>query len=57
MRSRVLANLGFLLQIAGILTILPIAVGLYFNETGAVDFTAFGVHRVSFMRVSYERVV
>jgi trk system potassium uptake protein TrkH len=34
MRSRVLANLGFLLQIAGILTILPIAVGLYFNETG-----------------------
>ncbi|MCJ7425230.1 hypothetical protein MUP01_13330 [Candidatus Bathyarchaeota archaeon] len=33
MRSRILANLGFLLQITGILTVLPIAVGLYFNET------------------------
>jgi len=32
MGSRILANLGFLLQIAGILTILPIGVGLYFNE-------------------------
>jgi len=29
----ILANLGFLLQIAGSLTIVPIAVGLYFNET------------------------
>jgi trk system potassium uptake protein TrkH len=33
MRSRVFANLGFLLQIAGLLTILPVGVGLYFNET------------------------
>ena len=32
MGSRILANLGFLLQITGILTILPIGVGLYFNE-------------------------
>ncbi len=36
MSSRVLANLGFLLQIAGLLTLLPIGVGLYFNETQAV---------------------
>jgi len=33
MRSRIFANLGFLLQIAGLLTILPIGVGLYFAET------------------------
>lgn len=32
MRSRILANLGFLLQIAGLLTVLPIIVGLYYNE-------------------------
>ena len=36
MTSRFYANLGFLLQIAGVLTILPIAVGLYFEETEAV---------------------
>jgi trk system potassium uptake protein TrkH len=33
MNQRILANLGFLLQIAGLLTILPIAIGFYFNET------------------------
>ena len=33
MRSRIFANLGFLLQIAGVLTVLPIAIGLYFDET------------------------
>ena len=33
MRRPILANLGFLLQIAGLLTVVPIAVGLYFNET------------------------
>jgi trk system potassium uptake protein TrkH len=33
MRSRIFANLGFLLQIAGLLTVLPIGIGLYFNET------------------------
>src|SRR3972149_10269029 len=33
MRSRIFANLGFLLQIAGLLTILPIGIGFYFNET------------------------
>lgn len=33
MRSRIFANLGFLLQIAGLLTVLPIIIGLYFNET------------------------
>ncbi len=32
MGSRILANLGFLLQITGLLTILPIGVGLFFNE-------------------------
>jgi trk system potassium uptake protein TrkH len=32
MSSRIFANLGFLLQIAGLLTILPISIGLYFNE-------------------------
>ena len=36
MSSRIYANLGFLLQISGLLTILPIAVGLYFEETQAV---------------------
>jgi trk system potassium uptake protein TrkH len=32
MSSRIFANLGFLLQIAGLLTLLPIGIGLYFNE-------------------------
>jgi trk system potassium uptake protein TrkH len=36
MRSRIFANLGFLLQIAGLLTILPIGIGLYFNEIQSV---------------------
>jgi trk system potassium uptake protein len=36
MRKRLFANLGFLLQIAGLLTILPITVGLVFDETQAV---------------------
>jgi trk system potassium uptake protein len=30
------ANLGFLLQISGILTVLPIGIGLYYNETRAL---------------------
>ncbi|MCW3984607.1 MAG: hypothetical protein NWE96_11570 [Candidatus Bathyarchaeota archaeon] len=33
MNQRILANLGFLLQTAGLLTILPIGVGFVFNET------------------------
>ena len=33
MSQRILANLGFLLQIAGLLTIFPIVIGFYFNET------------------------
>lgn len=32
MYKHILANLGFLLQIAGLLTVLPILVGLYLNE-------------------------
>jgi trk system potassium uptake protein TrkH len=36
MGSRILANLGFLLQITGLLTILPIGTGLYFNEIESV---------------------
>jgi trk system potassium uptake protein TrkH len=36
MRSRIFANLGFLLQIAGLLTVLPIGVGLYFDEIQTV---------------------
>src|SRR4030067_3154328 len=36
MSNRIYANLGVLLQIAGLLTVLPIAVGLYFEETHAV---------------------
>jgi trk system potassium uptake protein TrkH len=36
MSKRIFANLGFLLQIAGLFTILPIGIGLYFNETQAV---------------------
>jgi len=30
------ANLGFLLQISGILTVLPIGIGFYYNETQAI---------------------
>ena len=33
MNQRILANLGFLLQTAGLLTLLPIAVGFIYNET------------------------
>ncbi len=33
MNQRILANLGFLLQTAGLLTLLPIGVGFYFSET------------------------
>jgi trk system potassium uptake protein len=33
MSQRILANLGFLLQIAGLLTVFPIAIGFYYNET------------------------
>jgi len=33
MNQRILANLGFLLQTAGLLTLLPIGVGFVFNET------------------------
>ncbi len=36
MSKRIFANLGFLLQISGILTILPIVLGLVYNETQAV---------------------
>jgi len=36
MRSRIFANLGFLLQIAGLLTVLPIGIGLHFNESKAL---------------------
>jgi len=36
MSNRISANLGFLLQIAGLLTVLPIVVGLYFDETQTV---------------------
>jgi hypothetical protein len=33
MNQRILANLGFLLQTAGLLTLLPIAMGFIFNQT------------------------
>ncbi len=33
MNQRILANLGFLLQTSGLLTLLPVAVGFVFNET------------------------
>lgn len=36
MTKRLFANLGFLLQISGLLTIFPIIIGLYFNESNAV---------------------
>jgi trk system potassium uptake protein TrkH len=36
MSSRIYANLGFLLQIAGLLTLLPIGIGLFFQETQAL---------------------
>jgi trk system potassium uptake protein len=36
MSKRLFANLGFLLQISGLLTIFPIIIGLYFNESSAV---------------------
>ncbi|MCL4429425.1 MAG: hypothetical protein M1167_01615 [Chloroflexi bacterium] len=33
MSQRIFANLGFLLQIAGMLTFIPIVIGFYYNET------------------------
>ena len=36
MSKRLFANLGFLLQIAGLLTLLPIAIGFIYNESQAV---------------------
>ena len=33
MRNHIFANLGFLLQTSGLLTLIPIGIGLYFNET------------------------
>jgi trk system potassium uptake protein TrkH len=36
MPKRFLANLGFLLQISGLLTLLPIGVGLYYDKSEAV---------------------
>jgi trk system potassium uptake protein len=36
MNKHLLANLGFLLQISGLLTVLPIGIGLALNETAAV---------------------
>jgi trk system potassium uptake protein len=36
MSKRLFANLGFLLQISGLLTLLPIGIGLYLDETRAV---------------------
>ena len=36
MKQRILANLGFLLQAAGLLTLLPIGVGFIYNETQAL---------------------
>jgi trk system potassium uptake protein TrkH len=36
MSKRILSNLGFLLQISGLLTILPIGIGLFYNETQTV---------------------
>jgi trk system potassium uptake protein len=36
MNKSIYANIGFLLQTAGLLTILPIGVGLYFNETQTI---------------------
>jgi len=50
MSKSILANLGFLLQIGGLLTLLPILVGLYYNEIeslvsiflGSVCFLACG---------------
>ncbi len=36
MRKRIFANLGFLLQVSGLLTLIPVGVGLYFNETAQI---------------------
>ncbi len=36
MNRKLLANIGFLLQISGLLTLLPIIAGFYFNEIDAV---------------------
>jgi trk system potassium uptake protein TrkH len=36
MNRKLLANIGFLLQISGILTLLPILAGFYYNEINAV---------------------
>lgn len=36
MSKRIFANLGFLLQISGILTIIPISIGIYFGEINEI---------------------
>lgn len=36
MHKRIFANLGFLLQASGLLTLIPIGVGLYYNETSQI---------------------
>ena len=36
MRKRIFANLGFLLQVSGLLTLIPVGIGLYYNETSQI---------------------
>ncbi len=42
MRLRILANLGFLLQTCGLLLIIPLLVGLYYNERGGTIAVSLG---------------
>ncbi len=51
MQRRICANLGFLLQIAGIITLLPIAVGLALSETQAV--IAIFIPCISFLGIGF----
>ncbi len=51
MNQRILANLGFLLQTAGLLTVLPIAVGFYYGETQ--ELIALFVTCITFLGVGF----
>ena len=51
MRLRLLANLGFLLQSCGLLLIIPLIVGLYYNEMGGMIAVSLGC--ISFLMAGF----
>jgi trk system potassium uptake protein TrkH len=51
LRLRLLANLGFLLQSCGLLLIIPLIVGLYYNEMGGMIAVSLGC--ISFLMAGF----